>query len=135
MAKIENLDKLMKRIVYGLYSDEVDAFYREASENPQIRYSPIDLFTDLENPKDMSDAIEYLVHLDFLNTKKLEDGRTVYSLSGKKIEQVRKFWFSELCDLMSEKLEVVVAKLLAKKIATEYDESNDQQSAEPSVQE
>lgn len=123
MAKIENLDKLMKRIVYGLYSDEIDSFYREASENPQIRYSPIDLFTDLENPKDLSDALDYLVHLDFLNAKKLQDGRTVYSLSGKKIEQVREFWFSELQNIMSEKLEVVIARLLAKRIAGEYDES------------
>ncbi|MFX0067766.1 MAG: hypothetical protein ACFFA1_01360 [Promethearchaeota archaeon] len=135
MAKIENLDKLMKRIVYGLYSDEIDSFYREASENPQIRYSPIDLFTDLENPKDLSDALDYLVHLDFLNAKKLQDGRTVYSLSGKKIEQVREFWFSELQNIMSEKLEVVIARLLAKRIAGEYDESEDQESVGPSFQE
>jgi len=135
LAKIENLDKLMKRIVYGLYSDEVDSFYREASENPQIRYSPANLFTDLENPKDLSDALDYLVRLDFLNAKKLQDGRTVYSLSGKKMEQVRKFWFSELCNVMSEKLEVVVARLLAKRIAAEHDESDDQESVGPSFQE
>ncbi|MFX0097126.1 MAG: hypothetical protein ACFE7E_05145 [Candidatus Hodarchaeota archaeon] len=135
MAKIENLDKLMKRIVYGLYSDEVDFVYREASQNPEIRYSPVNLFTDLENPKDLSDALDYLVHLDFLNAKKLQDGRTVYSLSGKKTEQVRKFWFSELCNIMSEKLDVVVARLLAKKIAGECDESENQESVAPSFQE
>lgn len=135
MGKAENLDKLMRKIVYALYSDELGSFYREPSGNPQIRYSPTDLFTDTQDSDRLPEAVDYLMHLGFLKAEKLQDGKTVYSLSGENMEQVRKFWFSELRDIMSEKLDVVIARLLAKRIAGNYDEPEAQETAAPSFQE
>ncbi|MFX1486370.1 MAG: hypothetical protein ACFFBS_04660 [Promethearchaeota archaeon] len=135
MAKAENLNKLMRKIVYALYSDEVHSFYRESSANPQIRYSPTDLFADIQDSNGLPEAVNHLIHLGFLKGEKLQDGRTVYSLSGEKMEQVRDFWFSELRNIMSEKLQVVIAKLFAKKIALGWDESEAQEAATPSFKE
>lgn len=135
MGKVENLDRLMKKIIYGLYSDEVTSFFRESSGNPQIRYSPTDIFADIQDLNSLPDALDYLVRLGFLDIDKSQNGRTVYSLSGGKMEQAREFWFSELGEIMAEKLEAVIAKLLAKKIAAEHDETEAQETSDLSFQE
>ncbi|MHA1238618.1 MAG: hypothetical protein ACTSSJ_05185 [Candidatus Odinarchaeia archaeon] len=121
---LKKLDRIMRKLVYGLYSNNLEVIYEE---NGTLVWIPREFLN--ENKALVKIALLYLKELKYVKEER-NAGRIYYKLNRKNSEKIREIWITELTATLAKKLNPILDRMIKKieelrKILPREDEEED----------